>query len=317
MNNPLLPLVSVCVQTYQHGHYIKECLDSILMQQTNFPFEIILGEDESTDGTREICLEYAKMYPDTIRLFLRSRKDVIYINGNPTGRYNMIENLKTTKGKYIALCEGDDYWTDSLKLQKQVDFLEQHDEYGICFHEALVKWDSSDGFNSNIKYNSEFPWNKMDVSETSYTISNVFDGPFMATASVVFKNPYIKDFPSWFYEALSGDITLYALILGKKKIKFINEVMSAYRRHPGSITRFHKGNATVLNRIVTLKHINKHYENLYLNDIQQAVGAYLNNLHKISLRDFLLVVKLFFTSNIINRNFFFPFIKKSIKSLIK
>ena len=90
------PKVSVCVQTYQHGNYIKQCLESILMQKTTFPFEIILGDDESTDGTREICQEYANKYKDKIQLFLRHRKDVIYVNGNATGRFNFIENcLKT------------------------------------------------------------------------------------------------------------------------------------------------------------------------------------------------------------------------------
>src|SRR5690606_9059601 len=101
--------------------------------QTTFPFEIILGEDESSDGTREICIQYAAKHPDKIKLFLRSRKDVIYINGNPTGRFNFIENLKACSGKYIALCEGDDYWTDPLKLQKQVDFLEAYVDHTICW----------------------------------------------------------------------------------------------------------------------------------------------------------------------------------------
>ncbi|MEZ4781129.1 MAG: glycosyltransferase [Flavobacteriaceae bacterium] len=117
------PLVSVVVGVYNHERFIKLCLNGILMQKTDFKYEIILGEDASTDGTREICKEYAKRFPDKIKLFLRSRKDVIYINGNATGRYNFIENLKACQGKYIALCDGDDYWTDPLKLQKQVDFL--------------------------------------------------------------------------------------------------------------------------------------------------------------------------------------------------
>src|SRR5689334_382568 len=92
--NKAKPLVSAIVLTYQHAPYISQCLESILMQQTNFPFEIIVGEDESSDGTREICEKFAENYPDKIRLFLRSRKDVIYYNGSPTGRYNFLENLK-------------------------------------------------------------------------------------------------------------------------------------------------------------------------------------------------------------------------------
>src|SRR6478735_1262142 len=84
------PLVSVCVQTYQHVNYIKECLDGILMQQTDFPFEVLLGEDQSTDGTREICIEYAQKYPDKIRLFLHHRENNIKINGRQTGKFNFL-----------------------------------------------------------------------------------------------------------------------------------------------------------------------------------------------------------------------------------
>ena len=118
-------VVSVCIQTYQHARYIRECLDSVLMQKVDFPWEIIIGEDDSTDGTREVCIEYAEKYPNLIRLFLRSRKDVIYVNDKPTGRHNMIENIKAARGKYIALLEGDDFWLNEYKLQKQIDFLDK------------------------------------------------------------------------------------------------------------------------------------------------------------------------------------------------
>src|SRR5699024_5534697 len=92
------PVVSVCVQTYNHAPYIKECLDGILMQKTDFPIEVLLGEDASTDGTREICLEYAQKYPEKIRLFLHHRENNIKINGNPTGRFNSLYNLYSAQG---------------------------------------------------------------------------------------------------------------------------------------------------------------------------------------------------------------------------
>ena len=133
------PLVSVCCVTYNHVGFIRDAIDSFLMQKTDFNYEICLGEDASNDGTRGICVEYAKKYPDKIRLFLRSRDDVIKINGTATGRYNFIETLKECKGKYIALCEGDDYWTDPYKLQKQVDFLEANSEYSFCGSEIIIE----------------------------------------------------------------------------------------------------------------------------------------------------------------------------------
>lgn len=130
------PLVSVCVITYQHISYIKKCLDGILMQQTNFPFEIILGDDHSTDGTREICLDYAKKHPEKIRLFLHHRENVIKYYGFPNGKFNFLYGFGVARGKYLAPCEGDDCWTDPLKLQKQVDVLEANPDLAMCTHEV-------------------------------------------------------------------------------------------------------------------------------------------------------------------------------------
>lgn len=138
--NLIQPLVSVTVATYQHANYIKECLDGILMQEVTFPYEIILGEDGSADGTQEICKEYAEKYPDKIRLFIRDRKLSQYTgeDGKVT-RFNGIWNRMSARGKYIAWCEGDDYWIDPLKLQKQVDFLEKNNEFGMVFSKVYTR----------------------------------------------------------------------------------------------------------------------------------------------------------------------------------
>jgi glycosyltransferase involved in cell wall biosynthesis len=112
--------------TYNHENYIRQAIEGVLMQQTTFPIELIIGEDRSKDNTRMICQDYQLKYPDKIRLFL------------PESNLGMIQNFRSTlqasTGKYIAICEGDDYWTDPLKLQKQVDFLESNEEYSVCFH---------------------------------------------------------------------------------------------------------------------------------------------------------------------------------------
>jgi glycosyltransferase involved in cell wall biosynthesis len=129
------PMVSCRVSTYQHAPYIRQCLDGILMQKTNFLFEIVIGEDESSDGTTEICLEYAKKYPDIIRLFLHKRENNILIDGNPSAKFQSTYTRYKLRGKYQAICEGDDYWTDPYKLQKQVDFLEENPEYGMVHSE--------------------------------------------------------------------------------------------------------------------------------------------------------------------------------------
>lgn len=240
--------VSVSVVTYNHKDYIKQCLDGILMQQTNFDYEIILGEDESNDGTREICMDYANRYPDKIRLFLRSRKDVIYINGNPTGRYNFIENLKACRGNYIALCEGDDYWTDPLKLQKQVDFLEANEDYGICFHKTkqLNMFDETKNFTvPNIHV------------DTVFTIEDYILNNKTATCSLVFKKKCFNRIPDWFCTLPFGDLGLILIIMNNsnKKGLVFNDVMGVYRIHEGGIHgKLHKNNMLLIEAYKT--HIN-------------------------------------------------------------
>jgi glycosyltransferase involved in cell wall biosynthesis len=125
------PVVSVCLITYNHAPFIRECIDSMLCQKTDFPFEICIGEDESTDGTREICIEYAEKFPDRINLILRSRSEPRRTAYKSQGVYNYIETTKECRGKYLALCDGDDAWTDPLKLQKQFDIMEAHPEVAL------------------------------------------------------------------------------------------------------------------------------------------------------------------------------------------
>ena len=124
------PLVTVFTVTYQHAHYIRDCIEGVLMQKTTFPVEYVIGEDCSTDGTREIVLEYAKKYPDKIRVVTADR--------NVGLKANAERCRKALRGKYAALCEGDDYWTDPLKLQKQVEFLEANPGYVMCYHAHRV-----------------------------------------------------------------------------------------------------------------------------------------------------------------------------------
>lgn len=128
------PLVSVCMITYNHVPYIARAIESVLAQETDFPYELCIGEDESNDGTREICIDYAKKYPDRIRLFLRSREDVEYHWGKPTGRANGLKTRAEAHGKYLTMLEGDDYWLGTEKLQRQAEYLEAHPECSFSAH---------------------------------------------------------------------------------------------------------------------------------------------------------------------------------------
>lgn len=258
----MAPIVSVCVITYQHKDFIAQCLESILMQKTSFPFEIILGEDESIDGTREICIQYADKYPQQIRLFLRNRQDVICVNGRPTGRYNFIENLKAAQGKYIALCDGDDYWTDPHKLQKQVDFLENNPRYSMSFHNASI----IDKRGKILKESFLGPKTKKDRN-----FKDVFLGQ-MQTATVIFRSHLIKELPKEFYKVSNADRFLCALLALHGDAKYIDDIKpSMHRIHSGGIwssqSQVNKENCTIqtlktLQTVVPVE--NKEIVNYYL-----------------------------------------------------
>jgi glycosyltransferase involved in cell wall biosynthesis len=214
------PMVSCRVSTYQHAPYIKQSLDGILMQKTNFPFEIVIGEDESSDRTREICIEYAKMYPDIIRLFLHKRENNILINGNPSSKFQGIYTMLQLRGKYQAICEGDDYWTDPLKLQKQVDFLEENDEYVICGSCAQV---IKDGFADDIIKPTKQRLNLIDGIE----------GNNLPTCTILFKSDCLENFQ--FNIKGLGDFLLQAHVLTYGSGYCFDDIMACYRVHSGGI----------------------------------------------------------------------------------
>lgn len=127
------PFVSICCLTYNHESYIRQCLDGFVMQKANFPIEILIHDDASTDGTQDIIREYEVKYPNIIKPIYQ--KENQYSKGV---KVSLVYNYPRAKGKYIALCEGDDYWTDPYKLQKQVDFLESHPDYVMCSHDVDI-----------------------------------------------------------------------------------------------------------------------------------------------------------------------------------
>jgi glycosyltransferase involved in cell wall biosynthesis len=134
--------------TYNHAPYIAQAIEGVLQQKTNFPFELVIGEDCSTDGTREIVFEYQKKHPDIIR--------VITSDENVGAKKNGLRVLKACQGKYIAFCEGDDYWHNPDKLQKQVDYMESHPECGMLFADCDAYYQRSKKFIKSFNYNNGF-----------------------------------------------------------------------------------------------------------------------------------------------------------------
>ena len=218
------PMVSVCIQTYNHENYIKKCLDGILSQETNFTFEILIGEDASTDKTREICIDYAKKFPDKIKLILHHRANNIKIHGNPSGRFNFLYNIFSASGKYIAFCDGDDYWIDNQKLQKQVDFLESNEDY-------VVAWTNYKTFNGK-----DFIDNQFGFTEPTRTIDfNTIFRPYCTLTLTVLFEKSALDLTNIETFDYFKDNTLYALLLKKGKGIFMDFVSAVYREHEGGV----------------------------------------------------------------------------------
>jgi glycosyltransferase involved in cell wall biosynthesis len=223
--NRVEPLVSVVVPTYQHQAYVGQCLDSILMQQTSFPYEIILGEDESSDGTRDVCVAYARAHPDRIRLFLRSRARSVYSAGAITRSANGIWCRRSARGEFVALCEGDDYWIAHDKLQKQVDFLEAHPDCSLSFHNAL-RLEQGAAEVTRPVYEKEM--------QAFYDAADVLAGNFVYTAAVMYRRAALPDpLPAWYYRMPFLDWPTFILIAQKGRLGYLGETMSVYRVHAG------------------------------------------------------------------------------------
>ena len=205
------PLVSVCIITYNHGKFIVQAIEGVLMQQVNFDYEIIIADDCSTDATTDIIKTYQKKYPDKIKLILQKAN---------VGPYqNWVDLLAAPVGKYIAYFEGDDYWIDALKLQKQVDFLEANNDFNICFHSVKV-------LDNNFLRDDWITKVPKEISDINDLIEH---GNFIHTPSVVFRSANLVLPPSFSYSPI-GDYFLYILLTQDGgKIKFIDEKMAVYR----------------------------------------------------------------------------------------
>ena len=219
-----LPLVSVSCTTYNHVAYIRQCLDPILSQQTNFPFEIVIHDDASTDGTKEIIEEYVAKYPGVIHpIFQKENQYSKGIRGLPS-RYN----YPRCRGKYIAICEGDDYWTDPLQLQKQVDFLEAHEDYVMTYHDM----DLVDQHGVILQQTLIPSRHKKDASKEDLILGRRVP----MTLTLCFRN-VIREFPPEKNKVTNGDTFLISLLghYGKGKWLGADIGNAMYRSHPGGV----------------------------------------------------------------------------------
>lgn len=208
------PLVSIRCLVYNHEPYLRQCLEGFVMQKTNFPFEAIVHDDASTDGSAAIIREYAEKYPDIIKPIYETENQYSKHDGSLTRIVNSYLH-----GKYIAWCEGDDYWIDPLKLQKQVDFLEANPEYSMCFHNAFKYYVDKNKVEMFAPFSED-----CDLSEHD-AVCNWY----VPTASILTVSSVRKKRPNWVHNIYSGDYTLILLAAMSGKIRYIHGVMSVYR----------------------------------------------------------------------------------------
>jgi len=208
------PLVSVCMTAYNHGRFIAQAIDSVLAQQAPFPYELVIGEDCSADDTRAIVLRYRDQHPDRIRVLLRQGNLGMHANGTDT--------LRQCRGTYIALLEGDDYWTSPHKLQRQVAYLEQHPACVECVHPVVVV--DEEGVDLGQTFPAA-PW------RPNYSFEEMVAANLFGTCATMFRRSAFDAYPPWMFSMPYGDWAVHLWNARETPIACLDEPMAAYRRH--------------------------------------------------------------------------------------
>lgn len=215
---PKAPSVSVLIVTYRHEAFITQAVEGVLAQHTDFPVEILISEDCSPDRTREIVIDLQRRHPDTIRLFLSERNQ----NDNAV----ITRAWEAARGQYIAILDGDDYWTDPHKLQKQVDFLERHPEVFVCGHAMSVVDETG----------RELEPSQFDIHEDrSFSREDLAAGAFLPISSVLFRNNRQIPPQAVFNDVFNADTFMLSFFANFGGGFVSREVMGAYREHPGGV----------------------------------------------------------------------------------
>lgn len=212
-------VVSVLVVTYGHAQYVRQALDSALAQRLPQPFEVLVSEDCSTDGTREIVQQYAERNPHLVRLLLSERN----LHSNDV----VARGFRAARGRYVALLDGDDYWTSDDKLRIQVELLDASPDLTICFHNAQVVDEYS--------RSSGKLWNRPDQPVVS-DLHDLLRGNFITTSSVMYRRAAVAELPVWYADFFPvTDWPLHVLYARAGRIGYIDRTLGAYRLHPGGL----------------------------------------------------------------------------------
>ncbi|MEQ9187350.1 MAG: glycosyltransferase [Cryomorphaceae bacterium] len=253
--------VSVCCVVYNHVEFLKTTLESFVNQKTDFQFEVLVHDDASTDGSQEIIRAFADAYPSIIKPIYQDENQWKLNNRNPL----IHELFPKAKGKYIALCEGDDFWTSTDKLQSQVDFLDHNPEFSaICANSEVWEKDRVTYDYKNIKWN----WLGRSFSD-ELTVYDLSTHLFPHTSSWLFVNDFelSEDHETF----VVGDVPLFLLMADKGRIKYVDRVLSVYRQHGGGVTN-------ELRKRHALEHVNS------LSEMLLSLDAFMGHRHSLSLK---------------------------------
>ena len=241
------PKVSVLITTYNQENLIAQTVDSVLMQVTDFNYEIVIGEDASSDRTREVVVELARQHPEKIRVLLRD-PEVANRERHLYGKMNFLQALESCRGEYIAVLDGDDYFTSPHKLQKQVDFLDARPDCVICFHNVAAVYDDHRKDAENL-----CPPDQKEITD----IEQLLWGNFIPSCSIMYRREPVLQLPQWFFTAKVGDWALHIFKAQYGKIGYLNEVMAAYRVHTVGVWSLRKRSHQLLNSLMVLDNIDR------------------------------------------------------------
>ena len=270
-------MVTILCITYNHKSYIRQCLEGFVMQKTNFRFEAIVHDDASTDGTVDIVREFAEKYPNIIKPMIE--KENQYSKGKTSFGRTMLEHYPP--GKYIAECEGDDYWTDPLKLQKQVDFMEAHPEYSmVCNRTGLYSQKKMKLTGENSCYKRSQPVETKDII--------LRGGLFISTCSILYRRAIgCAEYPDYMKNCHVGDYPLQIYAAMQGKVYYFNDMMSVYRVDNSTswagqrkTISLEKRISTVMSEVKMLKgfcHDYPQYESFFKNRIMNYINYNIPN----------------------------------------
>jgi glycosyltransferase involved in cell wall biosynthesis len=259
-------LVSVCCITYNHEAFLAQTIESVLMQQTDFAVEIVIGEDCSPDRTRQIALDYQARYPGQVRVLLPEKNLGIM--------RNLMATMDACTGRYVAFIEGDDYCTDPHKLQRQVDVMRAQPECTLCIHDAEAFWEdnSAPSFLFSSKYAALLPPHEAKITQADL----VHYGWGIPSASMLFRRDSILPLPEWFQGVFSGDYTMQLLSTRQGYIYWLPQVMTRYRLHAGGVMQ--TSHNTLLQNQKRI-YENEHYKRFLPKLFHAKIDEYLEYLY--------------------------------------